>query len=444
MGQTTEGLILPHALDAERGVLSAAMTTTAACRWMLQHLTPPAFYSTTHRLVFQAIRTVFDARGTADVVLVGQQMRHTDTYAEAGGIEFFRELMNSMGSDTLVEHYGKLVLRTYYDRQVIAEAQTLKDEAGREDVLARIGQLFRARDLLEARGVVSLGESLGRVVDALNAGPADMMKTGYHALDQLLGGSEAGDLLTVGARTGVGKTAMLTCLAMRLAEAGKRVTFFAGEMGPDQVTKRALAARAQVDHWRVRTRKIGQPEAQRLLRAAEGMQDLPITYCSLPSPRLQDIMATCDAARADVAVIDYLTRCTLPPAENMRVSVNRFMVGLKNFARETGRIVFLAAQINRLTDKAPDGPPTLSDLKESGAIEEESDGVILLHVNRDDRHLDQPVALRLAVAKNRHGRTGACELTFDRRYMEVRDSVDQSQAVGVDLALGHDAEALDA
>lgn len=413
----------PQALEAEKAVLGCALFDDSACRWVASNLVPEAFYLESHRAIFGAIRDSFKDHGAADLTLVHQRLVHVGQSGEAGGKEYLKEVLGTVASSNFTEHYGKLVLRAYYDRQVLRESDRLKSEDTREDALDRIGRIFRARDLLESRGVVMLADSVARVLRRMDEGPVDLMGTGFAAIDQVLRGSEAGDLVTVGARTGVGKTAYLVCQAMNLAQRNKRVAIFSGEMGPDQVTRRALAARARVEHWRVRAQVFGEGDAARLVRAAESLHQLPISYCGLPSPRLQDIRATCDATRADVAVVDYLTRCTLPQAESMRVSVNMFMKGLKNFARETRRVVYLAAQINRLTDKSPDSPPTLSDLKESGAIEEESDAVLLLHIARENRHRDQPIPLQVMVAKNRHGKTGISEVVFDRRYMEVRDAI---------------------
>lgn len=434
--------LLPCSLEAEKAVLGSALIETPACRWAIQYLVPEAFYQERNRLVFESLRRVFQAQDSADMVLVGEDLRRAGKIGDIGGSSYLAECQSTVATAAHVEHYGKLVLRAYYDRQVIREAERLKSEDDREDALDKIGRIFRARDLLDSRGVVGLKDSIGRVLDQLGSGPVEMTGTGFSGLDEVLGGSEAGDLLTVGARTGVGKTAFLVCMALNLAKSGKRVAFFAGEMGPDQVTKRALAAKSQVEHWRIRTRRLDLEAARKVQKAAEELVPLEVFYCGLPSPRLQDIKATCDACRADIAVVDYLTRCTLPQAESMRIGVNRFMVGLKNFARETNRIVYLAAQVNRLTDKSPDSPPTLSDLKESGAIEEESDAVLLMHMDREYRHQDGPVPLKLAVAKNRHGRTGACEVTFDRRYMEVSDGnsagAGQDEPVGIERSISQE------
>ena len=421
MGQETLS-VPPQAIDAERALLGSALISKEACRWMLDHLADGAFYREAHEIVFKSIRGVFESMGDADIVLVAEDLKKSGKLGDVGGVMFLKELQDGVASHSHVEHYGRLVLTAHFDRLIIRESSKFSDEDKRDEALRTISQICRARDLLESKGVISIGDSLDRVIARLKEGPVKLSGTEFDPIDKIIKGSESGDLVTVGARTGVGKTALLVSLALRLARFGKRVAFFAGEMAPDQVTKRALANWSHVEHWRIRSGNIENGTMQGIEKAAGEMSGLPIFYCGLPSPRLQDIKAMCDACRSDVVIVDYLTRCTLPKAENLRIQVGHFMVGIKNFARETGRIVYLAAQINRLADKAEDGVPTLSDLKESSSIEEESDAVLLLHVFKNDRAIDGPVTLNIGIAKNRHGMTGSCSLVFDKRFMEVEDA----------------------
>lgn len=414
--------IQPQALEAERALLGSMLIEAAACRWALDRIANSAFYHDRNRTVFSAIKSVFESEGAVDLVLVSEWLREKGLAAEAGWAQYLFELTKSVSTASHVEHYGKAVLRTHFDRLLIREATLLAQEDKRDAALQRISQICRAKDLLDSKGLITLADSLDKVIASLSGGPVQKLYLGFKELDWLTGGHEPGHLVTVGARTGVGKTAFCLAATLNLAQAGKGVSFFAGEMEPDQVTLRALASKTKIEHWRLRDRRLSESEeVPRVREQADSMRSLPVSYCRLPSPRLRDIRSTTDAARADVTVVDYLTRCTLPEGESMRVSVSRFMVGLKNFARDTNRLVILAAQINRRVDGNPDTPPNLSDLKESGTIEEESDCVVLLHIPKDQRHAEGAVPLSCFVAKNRHGRTGTCELVFDRRYMEVRD-----------------------
>lgn len=419
----------PQTLEAEKAVLGSMLIEPDACSWALAHLTADVFYEPRNGLVFRAVEAVYQRDRAADLTLVLEELRKNKTVGEVGGSAYLSDLLASVSTAAYVEHYGKLVLRAHFDRLIEKRATRLQYEDERDGVIDEIARICRARDLLEAKGLITMGETVDRVLAAMKQGPAEKVMTGFPELDRVIGGAEPGHLVTVGARTGVGKTAFCLTLMVNMARAGKNVAFFAGEMEPEQITLRALSADSKIEHWRLRDRRVSHAEGQALERQADMMRNLPISYCRIPSPRLQDIRATADAARAEVVIVDYLTRCSLPAGENMRVRVSQFMIGLKNFARETGRVVILAAQINRRVDGNSETPPNLSDLKESATIEEESDVVLLLHIPTEQRHASGPVQLMVAAAKNRHGKTGSCELSFDRRFLEIRDTGSQ-QGVG--------------
>ena len=411
----------PSSLEAEKALLGSALCSAEACRWMLARLVDGAFYSESHRVIFREIEKLFNDHGAVDAVLLIDSLRKSLNLGKVGGAKYVLDLTHFVSTADYVEHYGRIVLRAHFDRLIIKESAKLSDEEQREQAMAAISQICRARDLLDARGMITIEESVDSVLSHISDGPVKMINTGFATLDEKTKGSEPGDLITLGGRTGHGKTAFLISLGLNLARSGLRVAMFPGEMAPDQVTKRALSSVSGVEHWRVRGGNLDQFTIKKIKDSAPAISRLQIAYADDPSPTLGDIKSFADAYRADVVIVDYLTRCSLPEGESMRVSVNKFMVGLKNFARETNRLVFLAAQINRQTDKGGDVPPYLSDLKESGAIEEESDMVLLLHIAKDDKDKNGTITLNVAVAKNRHGETGVRKLAFNRVTMSVFD-----------------------
>lgn len=414
----------PQALYAEQATLGAALITKEAARWVCANMSAKVFYTDRHRWVFEAIETTAAEGLDVDIVTVAERLSHDGVLGDVGGPQYLQECQFLVGSAYNVEHYGKLVLRADMEREILKASLMVRDEMKRDEALERIAVVCRARDMLDAKGGLSMADAMNRVLDELEKGPAKMIRLGLSNIDRLTGGSKPGDLVTVGARTGTGKTAFLLSVALNMAREGRRVAFCAGEMAGEQVGMRALSAVSGVHHWKIREVKMNASEQRAVAKAASQLSELPISFCTVPSPSLRDIRSFADSVGAEVVFVDYLTRCSMPHAESMRVSVNRFMVGLKNFARETSRFVVLAAQINRATDRV-DVPPKLADLKESGAIEEESDGVILLHVGAEAKLADGKVPLQAAVAKNRHGKVGAVDLLFDKDVMRIHGDLSE-------------------
>ena len=410
----------PQSPEAERAVLGSAMISEDASRWLSENLTAEMFYQDQHKAIFKAIQSVMENGGTVDIITLVESLRSSNKLGEVGGIEVLKVCPDSVAHASHVAHYGRIVKLSFLERRLLKAMTKAKDPMQREEALGEVYEICRERDMLAHRGGITMGDALHLVVDGIDKGPADIMKTGIVQLDKVFGGMEGGDLLTLGARTGAGKTATLLSMAVNIAKSGKRVAFFAGEMGGEQVAKRALSQESCIDHWKLRERRLNKDDLRSILEASGRLSKLPIFFCTIPSPSIKDIMAFSASTKADCVIVDYLTRCRLPQAESMRLQVSHFMVALKNFARETEKRVLLAAQINRATDKS-DSPPKLSDLRESGAIEEESDVVVLLYLNEEARYSDGPVTLSMAVAKNRHGRVGSVDVPFNKPIMLVGD-----------------------
>ena len=418
-----EGLTLPpSSLEAERAVLGSALITPEAARWVKQNLEADAFYVERHRSILAGITEVMEAGMDADIVTVAEWLRHHKLLGDVGGPQYLQECQNTVATAAHIEHYGRIVKGLYLERLILRDSYNLRDPDKRDAAMEALATHYRSKDMLDARGGMTIKEGVHRVIDGLESGPADLMNLGLSSLDAIIGGMEGGDLLTLGARTGSGKTATLLSVAIAVAKTGKIVAYFAGEMGGEQVTKRALAAESGVPHWMIRQRKFKKDLWSDITSAAARLADLPLHFCTIPSPSLKDITAFSDNVRADVVIVDYLTRCDLPRAESMRVSVTKFMVGIKNFARTTDRRVLLAAQINRATDRV-EAPPKLADLRESGAIEDESDFAVLLYMSPEAKLADGTVPVQAAVAKSRHGRVGAADLVFEKETMRIHGDI---------------------
>lgn len=421
--ETTNIILPPMALVAEEACLGSALIEAPAARWLFQATTEAVFYKTIHRIIYKAMKVVFERDEVIDPTLIIEELRKTGDLGEVGGPTYVVGLTKKVSTAAHVKHYGNLVLRAYYDRELWRASHLLREEDKRDEAIDKITRIVRAKDLTYARGGISIKEAAHQVVDDIQdaeENPVDLIKIGLPAIDFVTGGHENGDLVVWGARPRVGKTAVLLTIAMNMARnLGKTIAYFAGEMTGKQVVRRAIASESGIFHSRLRARNIRKDQWATLTAAAAKLSELPIQFCTIPSPSLRDIAAFSDAVRADIVIVDYLTRCTLPDAETERVRVNHFMRGLKNLGRETDRLIHLGAQLNRQMDKIEDKRPNLSDLKESGAIEEEADVVILMHCTKANVESNETVPVECAVAKNRNGMCGGADILFDKKLMRI-------------------------
>jgi replicative DNA helicase len=427
----------PHNLQAEMAVLGSALIADEAARWAVGNLEAKHFYREEHGFVLQAIRWLLTDEQPVDLVSVCGYLKKLGHLGDCGGPDAILAMQNSVAIAAHFEHYGREVLRYYYDREMMNIGLRLSDLADSDDLDSRdklLQSLYdtaKSRDGLSGKTGMTMNEALHASIDDMEKGPADLVRTGIIQIDKIIGGIAPGDLFVIGARPGMGKTIMCLTFAMNMARDGKKVAFFSGEMEAAQLVKRAISSRSGVPHWKLREHRFQGNDMRLVLNAADQLKGLPLVFCDKPSPSLRDINSFSDANKADIVVIDYLTRCSLPHAESFRLSVNAFVKATKNMTRETGRRTILAAQINRASDKTPDKMPTLSDLSESGAIEQESDFVGLLYQETAEKNKDDS-ALQFIIAKGRGTGTGIATLPWHKPTLRIgqENTCEQSQFDG--------------
>ena len=423
----------PYNLDAERAVLGSAMISDEAARWLIGNLDSKHFYREEHGFILQAIRWLLTDEQPVDLVSVCIYLKKLNHLGDVGGQEAVLDIQNSVAVASHFAYYGKEVLTAYHDREMMKLALMLSDpkdidnQDSRDKLLQSLYDTAKSRDGLSGKVGMTMKDALHASIDEMEKGPADLVKTGVMQIDKIIGGIAPGDLFIVGARPGMGKTIMCLTFAINMAREGKKVAFFSGEMSAAQIVKRAISSRSGVPHWKLREHRFQGNDMNLVLEAASSLSGLPLVFCDKPSPSLRDINSFSDANKADIVVIDYLTRCSLPHAESFRLSVNAFVKAVKNMTRDTGRRTILAAQINRANDKTPDKRPTLSDLSESGAIEQESDFVGLLYQETAEKNKDES-ALEFIIAKGRGTGTGIAVLPWHKPTLRIGSEYTCEQA----------------
>lgn len=415
---------LPRHDAAERNLLGAAINQRRALEILALRVSPDHFDRPSHKLIAEVLIDAFHAGWKVDHVVVNAELERRGYLELAGGVNYIVGLYNSSGSNA--ERYAGYVVE-------FSEARRLVHLAARLDELARNVDLDGAQAVIEEAMAISgtstiravrLGDTFETYFDILEArqtGNPDMLgiPTGWTDLDAILGGLRAGQLITIAARPSVGKSALAVGLAMHTAAAGFATLVVSLEMGLEELQDRYLAASTGLDSRVLRNGQWGMVDWQRIGDHLGKLSPLPLYVYDAPEANVQTIHA---AARSvpDVAlvIVDYLQLVTGPnrKAESRQAEVAEVSRGLKmGVARHVGAPVVALAQLNRSVELRSDKRPMLSDLRESGAIENDSDVVIglyrdeLYHPDTEDKDV-----IELNVLKQRSGPLGMVKLGYQK------------------------------
>lgn len=353
------------------------------------------FYSSLNRRLFEFLREIRSEDLPADIVIIGNRLN------SEGKRRLFIEALEMVSSATLIDQYVAQLRMAYADRTItrILNAGNLAPE---DKLIIRelLEDSESARTPVGTRPHQVMNSLVEEIETTRGRGPK--MPIGFDALDSRIGGYHPGELLTIGAYTGIGKTIFLTTLAHRLIRAGTLVLYFSTEMADREFLKeRLLPAYSGVHALALRMNSLSDGQMTQIRQGAAKLADAPIIIIDASSPALPDIRQAIKINRPAVVFVDHVHRCKFPKAENQNLAINKFITGLKSIARDLNLPIVAAAQLNRSAGN-PDVPPSINHLRDSGSLEMESDIVILLHrKSRKDPHI-------LAnVAKNRHGESGS-------------------------------------
>lgn len=440
------GRVPPQDLDAEAGLLGCMLLDQDREHiGLILPIVPrdesDRFYRPDHRLLFETVVDLYDQNKPIDILVVEDELRRRNQLDEVGGRDYLLDLVNSVPSVANIEHYARIVRDKSMLRALISAtaqvmqaayddnepAQTILDDAER--------RLFQVTEQRVSNQAVSIQEFLNETFEQLQS-EADLLTgvpTGFEDLDGQLGGLQNGELIIVAARPSMGKTSFgLSLLAHAGIDEnngqGIPAVFFSMEMSKLQIAQRMLCARAPADMSNLRHRKLSGAEMLRLQEAANQMRNSPIYIDDTPGMSVMEIRAKSRRLKMlhDIGIIfiDYLQLMFDPAGkENRQQEIAAISRGLKALARELNIPVVAMAQLNRQVEGRSSNRPRMSDLRESGAIEQDADVVMLLH--REEYYLDKTKAERLEevrgkveviIDKQRNGPTGVVALHFTPKY----------------------------
>lgn len=412
----------PHNLDAERSLLGGLLLNNEQVDYARDVVSAGDFYRPAHARIFSTILDLIHRRSVADIVTMTDALRQCGALEDTGGAVYVAGLIDGVPTSVNVPYYARIVREHALRREMIASADRIMEAARETDATAE-QLLEQAESELAAIGrqqssELTAGSELSRdavrwledVAARRQQGRMSGLSTGLPDLDALTDGLQPGELIVVGARPSQGKTAL--ALQLALACEGP-VAFFSLEMRKAQLAARALAWLAQVDGWALRRGMLTQGEYGRVSRALESLAESGLAIDDASDLTVWQIRSKCRRWRAQhglsLVVIDYLQLVT--PMRDGRKGQNReqevaaMSRAFKGLAKDVNVPVILLAQLNRQVEGRADTAPKLSDLRESGAVEQDADIVMLLHRPGGKSVKDEGEA-HLILAKHRNGPTG--------------------------------------
>ncbi len=437
--------LLPHDVAAEEAVIGSLLIDGDSFLHVSHLIKSEDFYRERNRLCFAACIDLFQRSEAIDQVTLARELSRTGQLDNAGGMAYLSHLVSITPTSTHAEYYAQLVSRTATMRRLINAASRISaiGYEDTDDVETTLRQaedvLFRVRADRPERGFISLRQIYDQFLEdrAAIADPMDdsaPVMSGYNDLDELLGGMQRSDMLILGARPGLGKSALAINVSLHAAKNGATVGIFSLEMSREQLALRILAGDAEVDAHRLRLGLYTEAEEQRIIDSIGNLSDLPVYIDDTP---FQGIMEMRSKARRlslspeglDLIIVDYLQLVQGQAQSRGRVGENRVQEiseisrSIKGIARDLRVPIVTCSQLSRVVEGRPGHRPQLSDLRDSGSIEQDAD--IVMFIYREDvyyteeewqQHFPDRAYPRniaeIIVAKHRHGPTGSVKLRF--------------------------------
>ena len=428
----------PHNLEAEQSVLGSLLIDRDAIIRVASFLRPEDFYAHANSLIYRAILDLYNRREPTDIVTLSDELQRRIEYDTAGGLSYLSGLLNVVPTAVHVEYYARIVERTATLRRLINAGTEIVDIGFQEgieteDALDKAEQeIFKVSQRRQSKDFVSMGEVLDRFFDRIdylqqNRGEVVGVATGFSDLDQLTGGLQRSDLIIVAARPSMGKTSLALGMAYAAAVGHKRtVGIFSLEMSAEQLVQRVLSMETGVDTHRLRLGQIDDNEWDRISRAFGRLSEAPIFIDDSAAAGIMDIRSKARRLQAehglDIVIVDYLQLMSGRRSENRVQEISEISRGLKGLARELNVPVVALSQLSRAVESRSDHRPMLSDLRESGSIEQDADIVVFIY--REDKYEDDSEKKGIAeiiIAKHRNGPVGSISLRFFDRTARFAD-----------------------
>ena len=429
-----DGRVPPQDIVAEKSLLGAIMIDENILPEIITIIRPADFYEERHRTIFEAMMNLYDAHKPIDLLTLTNELKSLKKLKEVGGAAYLTELSNFVPAASHAKAYAEIVEKNSTRRRLIKAGTEIANKAYSEDVNVDnlVGEaeqeLFEVSDKIVKSDYKALNELLGDAFERIeelhnNKGALRGLKTGFRDIDKKTAGLQRGDLVIVGARPAMGKTTFAQNLAYNIASINKKgVLFFSMEMASNEIIERMISDVSGVKNWGIRTGNLTDEEFAKIGDAMAEMAEIPIYIDDTSSMNIMELRNKARRAAHDhdigIIIIDYLQLIAGSDRyKGQRVQeVTEISRGLKILARELDVPVVALAQLSRNVTGRENPRPILSDLRESGSIEQDADLVMLLHrpdyYKQNDDNYEPTHITELIIAKHRHGEAGKVELYF--------------------------------
>jgi replicative DNA helicase len=425
----------PQNIEAEQAVLGAIFLEPSALTVASEILIPEDFYLASHQKIFNAMLKLNDEGKVVDLVTVTEDLAAAKLIEDTGGVSYLSELASSVPTAANIEYYARIVEEKSLLRRLIRTATEIaSDGYSREDEVEALlseaeKNILAVAQRKNAGAFHNIKDVLVRTYDNIEqmhqrAGEITGLETGFIELDRMTAGFQRNDLIIVGARPSVGKTAFALNIAQNVAhKTGENIAIFSLEMGAEQLVMRLLCAEGNIDAQRLRTGSLTDDDWGKLTMAMGSLSNSGIFIDDTPGVRISDIRSKCRRLKQEhglgMILIDYLQLIlgSGRAGENRQQEVSEISRSLKQLARELQIPVIALSQLSRGVEQRQDKRPMMSDIRESGSIEQDADIVAFLY--RDDyydKESENKNIIEIIIAKQRNGPTGTVSLAFVKEY----------------------------
>ncbi|HEY9165302.1 MAG TPA: replicative DNA helicase [Candidatus Kryptonia bacterium] len=438
------GRIPPQDVEAEKSVLGAMLLDKHAVSPAIELLQPDFFYSTANEKIFAAMLELYTKNTEIDVITVREELRRSGQLENIGGTAYINELVSSVASSANVEAHAQIVAEKFMLRSLIATMSSNVQRCydNREDAFALIDEVerdvFKVSEARLKKSVVPLQQGLIKTMETLekihgSKGGITGVPSGFADLDYMTGGFQKSDFIIIAARPSVGKTALALSIARNAAvKYGIPTAIYSLEMSQQQLLIRLLAAEAKVNAHELRTGRLPEDQWQNISMRIHKLVPAPIFIDDTPALSILELRARSRRLKAEhdigLIMVDYLQLMQGPAkVESREREISMISRNFKVLAKELDIPVIALSQLRRSVEERGDKRPILSDLRESGALEQDADVVIFIHrpelyglENDTDNNSVKGMA-EIMISKQRNGPTGDIKLTFIKEYARFED-----------------------
>ncbi len=443
--------IPPHNAEAEISVLGAMMLSKEGISKIVSIITEESFYLENHRIIFKSIISMFNDQKNVDIVSLAEQLRFTGNLSVIGGAEYLAMLNNSTPTAANIEQYALIIQEKFLKRSLILIAGEVLNNSydDTKDAIeeidraeAEIFQLAEKRFIKGYKDMKSLVFSTFEQIEKLSHRDKDSLSgvpSGITKLDNMLGGFQNSDLIIIAARPSMGKTALAMTFARNAAmQYDKPVAVFSIEMASNQLVTRLLSSEARINQQKLRTGHLNDFEKRNLIKVCDTLGKAPLFIDDTSMLSILEFRAKCRRLKTEhqisMVVVDYLQLMHAPKSDSREREIAIISSTLKQVAKELEIPVIALAQLNRSVDGRTDKRPMLSDLRESGSIEQDAD--VVMFVNRPevygqkfwDKEMTQATenTAEIIIGKQRNGPIGDIRVTFLKDFARFENHIDSS------------------